>query len=79
MWYVYLLKCKDKSIYTGITNNLERRLGEHKSGKGGRYTSSHGAVKILYSEKLKTKSGALKREARIKGWRRNKKLKLINP
>ena len=77
MWHVYLLKCKDNSIYTGITDNLERRFSEHRAGKGGHYTSSHGTVKILYSEKFETKSEALKREAEIKRWRREKKLNQV--
>ena len=78
MWFVYILKCKDGSLYTGITNNLERRFLEHKDHKGGHYTSSHGVVERLYSEKFETRSEALKRESQIKGWRREKKLKLIN-
>ncbi|OHA08539.1 MAG: hypothetical protein A3A44_02890 [Candidatus Sungbacteria bacterium RIFCSPLOWO2_01_FULL_60_25] len=76
MWFTYLLLCKDKSIYTGITNDVDQRLTLHKEGKGGRYTRSHGAIKILYSEQFKTKNEALKREAEIKRWRREKKLDL---
>ena len=77
MYFVYLLECEDKSLYTGITNDLERRLKEHKSGSGGHYTSSHGAVKIVHTEKFKTRSGALKREAEIKKWSRERKIDLI--
>ncbi len=77
VWYVYLIECEDDSIYTGITDNLERRLNEHKAGRGGHYTYSHGAIEILYSENFETKSEALKRESQIKGWRREKKLNLI--
>jgi len=77
MWYVYFILCKDKSLYTGITNDLEKRFREHKNGKGGRYTRSHKVVKILYSEKLETRSEALKREAEIKKWPRKIKLELI--
>jgi putative endonuclease len=77
MWFTYLLLCKDRSIYTGITNNLEQRLDHHREGKGGHYTRSHKAVRILYSEKFKTRSEALKREAEIKGWKKEKKLSLI--
>lgn len=76
MYFVYLLECEDKSLYTGITNDLERRLKEHKNGIGGHYTSSHRAVKMVHTEKFKTRSGALKREAEIKGWRREDKLAL---
>ena len=78
MYYVYLIQCKDKSIYTGITNNLNRRFKEHKDKIGGHYTSSHKVEKIVYTEKFKTKSEALKREIEIKNWKRNKKLALIN-
>ena len=78
MWFTYLLLCNDKSIYTGITNNLGKRLLRHRQGKGGRYTRSRGVSEILYSEKFRTKGRALKREAEIKKWRREKKLKLMS-
>lgn len=77
MWYVYLILCKDNSIYTGITNNLEQRFSHHKGGKGGHYTRSHKVVKLLCSEQFETKSEALRREAQVKGWKREKKLDLI--
>jgi len=76
-YFVYLLKCKGSSIYTGITNDLQRRFTEHKNKKGGHYTGSHEVLKILYTEEYKTRSEALKREAEIKSWRREKKLNLI--
>ena len=76
MWFVYILECKDKSLYTGITNNLERRLQEHYRNTT-HYTSYNPPVKILYKEPLPTKSEAAKREVRIKGWTRKKKLALI--
>jgi len=69
--------CKGNSIYTGITNDLENRFKAHKAGKGGRYTRSHKPVRILYSEKFKTRGEALKREAEIKSWRREEKLVLV--
>jgi putative endonuclease len=77
MYYIYLIQCEDKSIYTGITNDLERRFKEHKDKKGGHYTASHKVREIIYTEAFKTKSEALKREAQIKSWRREKKLNLI--
>jgi putative endonuclease len=64
-------------LYTGITNDLNRRFQEHKSGKGGHYTSSKEIIKMVYIEEQPTRSSALKREAQIKGWRREKKLNLI--
>lgn len=76
MYFVYLLLCKDSSIYTGITTNVDRRFKEHKEEKGGRYTKARKAVALLYSEPHKTRSAALKREAEIKHWPRKRKLEL---
>jgi len=76
-YYVYILECSDKSFYTGITSDLNRRLKEHLSGKGGHYTSSNKAERLRYSEILPDRSSALKREAQIKRWSRTKKLALI--
>jgi putative endonuclease len=76
MYFIYLLECSDKSIYTGITTDVARRFKEHKDGKGGRYTRAKQVVKVLYTEKAKTRSRALKREAEIKSWPREKKLEL---
>ncbi len=76
MYYVYILKCADGSLYTGITTDLKRRLAEHKSGKGGHYTRAHGALRMLYKERHKDRSSALRREAKIKRWSRAKKLAL---
>ena len=77
MWFVYILKCKDGSLYTGATNDLDRRFKEHKSGKGGRYTRSHIPERIVFFEKCDNKIVALKREWEIKSWPRKKKLKFI--
>jgi putative endonuclease len=78
MYFVYLLQCADKSIYTGITTDVARRLKEHQTGKlGARYTRAKGAVKVLHTEKYKNRSRASKREAEIKGWPRIKKLALV--
>ena len=79
-YFVYLLECADKSIYTGITTDLTRRLAEHKRGIGSRYTRAHGVApnteRFLYSEKFMTRSASLKREAEIKKFSREKKLQL---
>ena len=77
-YYVYILLCSDGSLYTGWSNNLNVRLIDHKSGKGGKYTRSHKPVKLLYTEQLGSKSAALKRERQIKGWSRAKKIKVLN-
>jgi putative endonuclease len=74
MWFVYILLCEDNSLYTGSTNNLEKRFADHKSGKGGKYTRSHKPLKIVYQEPFETKSEALKREIEIKKWNRPKKI-----
>lgn len=77
MYFVYILKCKDNSLYTGITTDVERRFLEHRNGKGGHYTSSKGVTKIVYKEKHLDRSSASKREAEIKGFTRQKKLSLV--
>ena len=76
MYFVYLLLCADRSIYTGITTDVKRRFLEHKQGKGGRYTRARKDTRILYIEKKKNRSSASKREAEIKSWPREKKLAL---
>ena len=77
MYYVYLIECRDGSIYTGITTDVRRRFDEHKNGRGGHYTSARKVKRLLYSEKHPTRSSALKREAEIKNWPREKKLLLV--
>jgi putative endonuclease len=72
-WYVYILRCKDNSLYTGITNNIQRRYEEHKSGKGARYTKIKGVEKIEIAFTLKNRSEASKIEYFVK--RKNKKYK----
>jgi putative endonuclease len=74
MWFVYILLCSDNSLYTGATNDLEKRFLKHKSGKGGAYTRSHKVLKMIYKEEFKTRSEALKKEAEIKSWSRTKKI-----
>ncbi|MFA5339763.1 MAG: GIY-YIG nuclease family protein [Candidatus Omnitrophota bacterium] len=76
MWYIYILKCKGGTLYTGMTNDLERRFKEHLSGKS-RYTSYNRPVCLVYKEEHPTRSAAAKREAEIKNWARGKKLALI--
>lgn len=76
-YFVYILECLDKSLYTGITTDIERRFKEHLLGKGASYTRSHKPVKILFKERHKNRGSALKREFQIKGWGKTKKLALI--
>jgi putative endonuclease len=79
MYWVYIIECKDGSLYTGITTNLERRLLEHKKGKGGNYTRAREVVKFVYTQEHPDRSSASKREAEIKSLRREQKLDLIRP
>lgn len=75
-YFVYILQTNDGRYYTGYTTDLERRLKQHQSGTGGKFTRSFGATKILYHEVFLEKSLALKREAEIKKWSRDKKMAL---
>lgn len=76
-WTVYILECPDTSLYTGITNDMERRLEEHRAGRGAKYTKHRRPLRVRYTENQETKSAALKREAAIKTLDRSKKLALI--
>ena len=76
--YVYVLRCKDNSYYTGWTNDLDNRILMHNSGKGAKYTKSRLPVELIYFEKCADKSEALKRECAIKQLTRKEKEKLIN-
>lgn len=76
-WMVYLLRCKDDTLYCGITNDLQNRLEMHRSGKGAKYTRGRGPLELVYTEECEDKSAALKRERAIKSLPRQKKLELI--
>lgn len=78
MYTVYILLCRDRTLYTGITTDPSRRLQEHKAGKGGHYTRTHKALRMVYTEKAKDRSLASKREAQIKHLPRAEKLHLIS-
>lgn len=77
MYFVYILRCGDGSLYTGITTDVPRRLRQHNSGKGAKYTRSHLPVSLGYQEGPMEKSEALRRELEIKRMPREKKLALI--
>jgi putative endonuclease len=76
-WRVYLLRCSDGSLYTGITNDLPKRLKAHAAGKASKYTRSRLPVKLAYTEPQRSKSAALKREVAIKRLRRAEKDRLL--
>ena len=76
-WLVYLLRCSDGSLYTGITNDLPKRLKAHAAGKASKYTRSRLPVKLVHSEPKRSKSAALKREAAIKKLHRAEKERVV--
>lgn len=75
--FVYMLRCKDGSLYTGWTNDLDHRLAMHNSGRGAKYTRGRGPLELVYSEELPDKEAALRRECAIKKLRREQKLALL--
>ncbi len=77
MPYVYLVECADGSLYTGWAVDVERRVKAHNAGHGARYTRWHRPVKLVYVEAQPDRSAAMKREAEIKRWPRERKLQLI--
>jgi putative endonuclease len=78
MWCVYLLRCADGTLYTGITNDLPRRLEAHRSGRGARYTRGRGPLALLHAEPATTRAAALRREHALKQLRRQKKLAFLD-
>src|SRR4030095_15408913 len=76
-WTVYILECADGSLYTGITNDLDRRLAEHAAGKGAKYTKGRGPFRLMYSETREGRAEASRRETAIKLLCRAKKLQLF--
>jgi len=78
IYFTYILECRDKTLYVGYTTDLDKRLVAHNTSKtGAHYTKIRRPVKLVYSEKFKTLSEALKREHEIKSWSREKKIDLI--
>lgn len=75
--YVYIVKCNDGTLYTGWTNNLEKRIEAHNAGRGAKYTKNRRPVELVYNECYETKEEAMKREYAIKQMKRLEKLKLI--
>lgn len=76
-WYVYMLRCGDDSLYTGITDDVEKRFLAHQTGKGAKYTRGRGPLELAYVEEQPDKSTALRREYEIKKMTRQKKLELL--
>ena len=76
-WQLYILRCGDGTLYTGITDDLPRRLQAHRSGKGAKYTRGRGPLELVYREDCPDKSSALRREIAVKKLSRQEKLSLI--
>jgi putative endonuclease len=76
-WVVYMLRCRDGSLYTGITNDLTKRLAAHRAGTGARYTRARLPVRLVYREARATRGSALRREGAIKRLPRAAKLALV--
>jgi len=81
LWYVYMVRCNDQSLYTGVTTDLQRRLREHNAGGtvGAKYTRSRRPVRLVYREEHPTRSAACKREYEIKHFNTRKKAALLQP
>jgi predicted GIY-YIG superfamily endonuclease len=76
-WYLYILRCADGTLYTGITTDVEARLETHRSGKGAKYTRGRSPLELVYREECEDHSQALKRELAVKAMSREEKQKLI--
>ena len=77
IWYLYILRCCDGTLYTGITTDVEKRLETHRSGKGAKYTRGRGPLELVYQETCGSHSDALKRELTVKKLTRSQKEAMI--
>lgn len=77
VWYLYMLRCGDNTLYTGITTDVQRRLEAHRCGKGAKYTRGRAPLELVYTEECASHSQALKRELKIKALKREEKERLI--
>jgi putative endonuclease len=78
LWYVYVVRCADGSLYTGISTDVPARVAAHNAGRGARYTRSRRPVELVHTERKRSQSTALRREAAIKAWPRDRKLTLVH-
>ncbi len=76
-WFVYVVGCRDGSLYTGISTDVDARVARHNTGAGARYTRSRRPVRLLYVERKRSRSNALRREAAIKALSRARKIELV--
>ena len=77
-WFVYIVKCRDTKLYTGMSNDVDKRVDKHNKGKGCKFTKYRYPVKLVYKKECGTRSTARKKELEIQGFTRSKKLDLIN-
>ena len=77
-WYLYIVRCKDSTLYTGITVDIKRRINQHNSGKGAKYTKGRGPVELVHVRQYKNRSAASTAEYKFKKLRRKKKLQIID-
>ena len=77
-WFVYIVRCRDGSLYTSATNDLDRRVAAHNAGKGARYTRARGPVTLVWSRRKRDKGAALREEYQLKQRPRDEKLALVN-
>ncbi|HEY4479550.1 MAG TPA: GIY-YIG nuclease family protein [Candidatus Paceibacterota bacterium] len=77
VWFTYIVRCVDGSLYTGISTDVEQRVRRHNDGQGAAYTRSHRPVILVWTEEAESESAARKREAQIKGWSRQQKENLV--
>lgn len=76
-WYLYVLRCGDGTLYTGITTDVQARFAQHQAGKGAKYTRGRGPLEVVYTEECEDHSAALKRELAVKALSREKKERMI--
>jgi predicted GIY-YIG superfamily endonuclease len=76
-WYLYILRCGDGTLYTGITTDVQARFAQHQAGKGAKYTRGRGPLEVVYTEECEDHSAALKRELAVKALSREKKERMI--
>jgi putative endonuclease len=76
-WFCYMLRCRDGSLYVGMTNDVPTRVDKHNRGYGPEFTKKRRAVELIWSQKFSDRSSARKREVELKGWNRKKKLNLV--
>jgi putative endonuclease len=76
-WFVYVVRCRDGTLYTGVSRDVEARVAKHNQGKGARYTRGRGPVALIHKERKTSQGAALQREAKIKALPRRRKLALV--